>query len=1109
MHSTKLDSRGFTLIASLMLMLIMSGVAIGLLMMVNTEGKVGSQDVQNNLTFHAAEGGIEHMTSDLAAMFQNIESPTAAQIAALSADAPANTPLMSYPVYSLTAATNPGPPVTLATSWGQISTGTYQGLYAQLLPVTLQVTASTSLLGAGTVGDEVNMSRQIEVALIPVFQFGVFSDSDLGFFSSPNLDFAGRVHTNGDLYLGVATGNTLTFHDKLSAWGNVIRTVLPNGLAANAFNDSGTVLIPQATGGCDLPGQPACRAIKASEGSVIGAGGDPPTSGPTVGPPSWQTISLNSAFYNSFVEDGNYGIAGGLGTGATNLTLPFVNGTVGPGLGPQPFEIVRRPPTGEPATGPLGASRLYNEAEIRVLLSDDPNELPCGNPSVPPPCGGSADANNIRLTNPNVAGATYEFGVPASVPAGLPALASGGTYNTYFAQGTTAYPDSSTWTNAVAPVVNPTLATDWLYVPVQPIAADITFKNDQGPPAAPLTTLVANTNANGLTAIPPGVPLTPCTNTNPPVCPAAPPPATWWLAPYPFYTPLAANATNTWNLIDGYLRVEYRDVNGVYHPITAEWLQLGFARGTTPPNTAAVPPAPNPINPNAILLFQEPADRNGDGVIDQKGLLQVSGGCSKIAGVWNCVKAKPPEVTVDQATILPWYGDSKAAVQSISMYNWYPINFYDPREGESRDIQQNNNSCTPNGIMNAVELDVGNLKKWLAGNTGVSGTLVDSVSQNGYILYFSDRRGMLPSPNGTQLAGTAGTKTGDSGLEDDINSANAAGNPDGVPDPIPPSKQFSPEDTNLNGKLDNFGAGNIGLGLGYGTLAPYSINNSVNRQIINAASPDPYLTGKRLPACTVGQNNWISGARHVLKLVDGGLGNLPLMPAKVNGSWGGFTVGSENPVYIFGNYNSNCAVAGDPGCTPGSVNYDPIWKTPPGADQPGMSAAGIVADAVTVLSNAWVDVNSLYNVWPTNPYFGNNSIGFNVPAPARTASNTYYRVAIAGGKNMNFPFPGWETNADYGFGTDGGVHNFLRFVEDWNGNATLNYEGSLVSLYYATYATGTFKCCNYSVYTPPTRNYIFDPDFTKPQNLPPGTPLFRDIDNLTYRQSFTPHTGSY
>jgi Tfp pilus assembly protein PilX len=1067
MHSTKRGSRGFTLIASMMLLVIMTGIAIALMMMVNTEGKVGGQDTQNSLAFHAAEGGIEHMTSDLANMFQNIESPTVNDIEGLSAQAPPSTAFMSYPVYTLTPATNPGPPVTLATSWGQIASGTYQGLYAQLLPVNLQVTATTSLAGLGTVGDEVNMSRTIEVALIPVFQFGVFSDSDLGFFSSPNLNFAGRVHTNGDLYLGVANCCTLTFHDKLTAWGNVVRQVLPNGLPAAGFNDSGTVLIPQTGGGCDLPAQPACRAMAATEGSVTGAGGNPPVSGPTVGPPSWQTISLNSAFYNGYIKDGDYGNTV-LGTGATNLTLPFVNGTTGGTTGPQSFEIIRRPPPGESPTGALGASRLYNEAEIRVLLSDTPADLP----------GGVGDPNNIRLTNPNVGGAPYQFGVPASTPA-LPPLASGGTYNTYFAQGTTAYPDTSQWTNVVAPVANPTLPPDWPYVPVQPIAADITFTNDQGPPAAPLTTPVAQTNNNGLTAIPPGVPLTPCTNTNPPVCPAAPPPATWWLPPYPFYTlpsALPAGSFNTWNLIDGYLRVEYRDVNGAYHPITAEWLSLGFARGPLPPTVAGS----NPVNPNAILIFQEPADRNASGgAPDQKGLLQVSAGCTKSGGVWSCVKARPPEVTVDTATISPWYGDSKAATQSISMYNWYPINFYDAREGESRDTVQGNNSCTPNGIMNAVELDVGNLKRWLAGQTGVSGPLVDYIFQNGYVLYFSDRRGMLPSTWGTQVS-PPNTKTGDSGLEDDVNSANAAGNPDGALDPIPVGKAFSPEDTNLNGKLDNFGAGNLGLGMGYGTLAAYNINNSVNRQVINAPSPDPYLTGKRIPSCAIGQKNWVSGARHVLKLVDGTLGNLPLRPD--NGK-GGFTVGSENPVYILGDYNSNAG--------------DSVWLTPPGADLPGHSAAGIVADAVTMLSNNWSDLNSLVTQATQ-------------PAPNRTAVNTYYRVAIAGGKNVNFPFPAWENGADYGFGTDGGVHNFLRFLEDWQSTGqTLNYYGSLVSLYYSNYNTGTFKCCSYSVYQPPTRNYIFDADFTVPQNLPPGTPMFRDIDNLSYRQSFTPHTGCY
>lgn len=148
-----------------------------------------------------------------------------------------------------------------------------------------------------------------------------------------------------------------------------------------------------------------------------------------------------------------------------------------------------------------------------------------------------------------------------------------------------------------------------------------------------------------------------------------------------------------------------------------------------------------------------------------------------------------------------------------------------------------------------------------------------------------------------------------------------------------------------------------------------------------------------------------------------------------------------------------------------------------------------------MLSNNWSDLGSLL-INPTHPEL------------YRLGATTYYRVAIAAGKSINFPFPGWENNTDYGFGTDGGVHNFLRYIEDWQDpGATLNYEGSLVSLYYSTYSTGTFKCCQYSVYQPPARNYVFDPDFTQPQNLPPATPLFRDIDNLSFHQTLTACTN--
>ncbi|MGH9544826.1 MAG: hypothetical protein ACRD23_06380 [Terriglobales bacterium] len=63
-------------------------------------------------------------------------------------------------------------------------------------------------------------------------------------------------------------------------------------------------------------------------------------------------------------------------------------------------------------------------------------------------------------------------------------------------------------------------------------------------------------------------------------------------------------------------------------------------------------------------------------------------------------------------------------------------------------------------------------------------------------------------------------------------------------------------------------------------------------------------------------------------------------------------------------------------------------------------------------------------------------------------------VAIAAGKNITFPHPSFDSTAY--FGTEGGLHNFLHFLENWNGD-TMNYRGSLVSLYYSTYNTGTFS----------------------------------------------------
>ncbi len=1012
MRSARLHSRGFTLIASLLMLLLLSGIAVGLMMMVNTEGKVGGVDLQNNVAYHNAEGAVEKMTSDLAATFKSVQAPKPSDICALSALQP-NIPGVTWKDYQVQPASGCTAPLT--NNYGQISSGPNQGLWAQIIPVSMLATA------AEPGGQEVSMVRTAQVALIPVFQFGVFSESDLAFFSGPNFDFAGRVHTNGDLYPEVGNGSTLKFHDKVTAYGNVVRANLPNGFATNA-NYAGTVLMPTAAQGCDgIAPYPACLALALTDGSVVGAGGNPPQSLPNG---NWPTVSLSN--YHTEIVNGNFGILPPGGTGAKNLSLPFVNGTT------KAYEIIRRPRNGEAASSAIGSSREYNLAQIRVLLSDDPAELP----------GGAGDAENVRLANDAL---DNPKGIAATYPAGLPALAGANTYNTYFAAGSSGIPDNTICAGAgcgnnVVPVAVP---FDWPLAPAAPPVGAQTLvpagaPNITGPGApGPAVVMCPPAASNPLPPLPcnPG-------NVNPNPAP-----------PYPYEVTTNPDKSATWNMLDGYLRVEYKDAAGAWHGVTNEWLKLGFARGTAPPNA----PGANPVHPSAILILQQPADRNGNGAIDANGQAPV---CTATGGnpirciAWNY--GRPPEVTKDAGSGNPYVElTAGGANTGITKNNWYPINFYDAREGEIRDVNPGNNSCAATGVLNAVEIDAGNLKRWLWGNIGASGTSVDFLTQNGWVLYFSDRRGMLPNANPPYL----GQKSGDSGLEDSINAASAAGVPDGALEPIPAGKKESPEDVNENTVADFFGPPNMGLGF-------YNGAANVNAGIIGALPPNPYLP--RITSClTTGRKNWVSGARHVLKLVDGSLGNVPLRTDNT----GGFTVASENPVYVQGDYNSNAG--------------DPAWAG--GADVAGHAATAVIADTVTLLSNAWSDLNSFVN--PTT--MGN-----------RPAATTYYRLAIAGGKNMNFPKPAW---AGQDFGTDGGTHNFLRYLEAWGGQ-TLNYKGSLVSLYYSTYNTGVFKCCTV-VYSPPTRNYSFDADFALPAGLPPGTPLFRDVDTLGYRQVFTARTN--
>src|SRR5579864_5591837 len=241
--------------------------------------------------------------------------------------------------------------------WNTISSGANQGLGAQIIPMSMQVIATRPL------GASVNMTRKVEVALIPVFQFGVFCGYDCSYFAGPDFGFGGRVHTNGNLFL--AAGSNLVFNDKISAFQQIVMDRLENGYST-AVSYGGTVYVPKATGGCPLTFPPTganCIALPGA-GTVPGdaswSGGYPSLAGSA----NTNFPSISSGTLNGFVINAL--------TGATNMQLPFVQNscTSNPPPCTDPIAIVRKPLAGESNLGSMGQSRLYNKAQIHVLLAD-------------------------------------------------------------------------------------------------------------------------------------------------------------------------------------------------------------------------------------------------------------------------------------------------------------------------------------------------------------------------------------------------------------------------------------------------------------------------------------------------------------------------------------------------------------------------------------------------------------------------------------------------------------------------------------------------------------------------------------------------------------------
>jgi hypothetical protein len=382
----------------------------------------------------------------------------------------------------------------------------------------------------------------------------------------------------------------------------------------------------------------------------------------------------------------------------------------------------------------------------------------------------------------------------------------------------------------------------------------------------------------------------------------------------------------------------------------------------------------------------------------------------------------------------------------------FPIQMYDVREGFYYDGRTTSYyadlSQVPwNGVMSLIDIDVANLRRFFRGdynglfpvdtpfaisNGGVGLVNTDIPQDRGWVIYVSDRRGDANFDGEYDMEDVYGANPGN----DDVLQ--------------------SGEDLDKSG---TYGFGVLDRAYITGEAVRYNVTTTPDYAAVN--DHQYYRRGVRL----------ING-QTIPGIYDSGV------PDRTRG----FTLASENGVYVKGNYNAT-GVSSVPALGSGNTRYDQYLPF----NDPLHIPASVVADAITILSNNWNDAASFRSP-VTSPY--NQSL--------RPATTTQMRFAMIAGDPIT-SIIGDPNQGPSGSGDrreNGGLHNFKRFLENWGGQR-LDYTGSLINLYNSRNNNGTYKCCA-TVYSPPRRNWVFDATFLDPNRIPPGTPFFQYVQTTGF-----------
>ena len=188
---------GVALLATLLILAMLLALAAGMTTSIVNDTQLRGAFDRSTAGFYAAESGLDAGMGGYRDLFLAFQVPTSANFQAQTISVGNRTVTYSLADRNPT----PGIPTTVQIPYGQV----FGGLNAQQYVYTVNSSATNT--GGDT---EASVGAEFQVGYIPLFQFVAFYNNDLEIDPGATMNLNGRVHTNGNLYLGPDSNLTIS-----------------------------------------------------------------------------------------------------------------------------------------------------------------------------------------------------------------------------------------------------------------------------------------------------------------------------------------------------------------------------------------------------------------------------------------------------------------------------------------------------------------------------------------------------------------------------------------------------------------------------------------------------------------------------------------------------------------------------------------------------------------------------------------------------------------------------------------------------------------------------------------------------------------------------------